>query len=140
MGLVGRTGVLVLDDDEDIRLMLGQFLMSQGYVVSFATNGRAALECVEKESGVQVVLLDISMPVMGGMEALRHIMNRNPHPAVIMITAIADREIASQAVKLGAFDYLVKPFDFVTLEASIKACLNDPENQAERYSARKNAE
>jgi DNA-binding NtrC family response regulator len=69
-------------------------------------------------------LLDVSMPVMGGMEVLREVMNLDPHPNVIMMTAVTDREIARQAMKIGAFDYIVKPFDFRVIEASITACLS----------------
>ena len=127
--------ILIVDDEEDIRVLLGQFLTSQRYGISFATNGREALDSVEKDRDLQIVLLDISMPVMGGMEALRHIMNRDPHPSVIMITAIADREIAGQAMKIGAFDYLIKPFDFAALEASIKACLRNSECQKQPRSS-----
>jgi len=56
-------------------------------------------------------------------------MSRDPHPSVIMLTGIADHEIARQAKKKGAFDYILKPFDFPTLEASITACLLRTEYQ-----------
>ena len=64
-----------------------------------------------------------------GWEALNQIMSRDPHPNVIMLTALADREIARQAMKIGAFDYILKPFDFAVIETSIAACLSYSEYQ-----------
>jgi len=64
------------------------------------------------------------MPEVGGLEALKAIMVSDPHPNVIMITSVADREIAQQALKTGAFDYILKPFSLDTVESSITACLS----------------
>jgi DNA-binding NtrC family response regulator len=74
-----------------------------------------------------VVLLDVSMPQMGGMEALGHIMDCDNPPSVIMMTAVADREVARQAMKTGAFDYILKPFDFASIDASVVACVSQRE-------------
>jgi DNA-binding response OmpR family regulator len=125
-----RMKVLIADDEEEIRNLLAQFLAARGYAVSFAANGRDAVLEVEKNPGVQIVLPDVSMPVMGGMEALGHIMSFEKHPSVIMLTAVADREIARQAMKIGAFDYVLKPFDFAVIEASITACQSYSETRS----------
>lgn len=119
-----RIKVLICDDEDEIRTVLSEFLKGRGYAVSTVKNGREAVEHVESNPGIQILLLDVSMPVMGGMEALSQIMSREPHPNVIMMTAVADREIARQAMKTGAFDYILKPFDFAVIEASITACLS----------------
>ena len=116
--------VLVAEDDENIRNMLSDFLKGKGYVVRFAKNGREAIQQVRSDLELQIVLLDVSMPEMGGLEALNAIMAISPHPAVIMLTAVADSAIASQAVKVGAFDYILKPFDFRAIESSVTACLS----------------
>ncbi len=129
----GRVKVLVADDEEEIRNLLREFLSPKGYSVSFAKNGHEAVIAVESNPEIQLVLLDVSMPVMGGMDALSHIMNRNPHPSVIMMTAVADREIARQALKTGAFDYILKPFDFAAIEASITACMSYSEYQKQPW-------
>jgi len=129
----GRVSILIADDEDDIRNLLSQFLSTRGYAVSFATNGHEAVLAVEKNPAVQIVLLDVSMPLMGGMEALSHIMSFDPHPSVIMMTAVADREIARQAMKTGAFDYILKPFDFAAIEASITACLSYSEYQKQPW-------
>ncbi len=119
-----RISVLICDDEDDIRGVLAEFLKAHGYAITLAKNGREAIERLEDTPGIQIVLLDVSMPLMGGMEVLSQIMAHDPHPNVIMMTAVADREIARQAMKMGAFDYILKPFDFAAIEASITACLS----------------
>ena len=133
MGKDNRVTILVADDEDELRTVLAEFLKSHGYAVLFAKNGHEALERLESNPSTQVVLLDVNMPVMGGMETLREIMGANPHPNVIMMTAVADREIARQAMKIGAFDYIVKPFDFSAIEASIAACLSHSEYQKQPW-------
>ncbi len=125
--------ILVTDDEEDIRDILVEFLRGRGYVVSVASDGRDAVAHVAADRSLQIVLLDVNMPRMGGIEALREIMARDPHPNVIMMTAVADREIARQALKAGAFDYILKPFDFATIEASITACMSHSEYQKQPW-------
>jgi DNA-binding NtrC family response regulator len=126
---IAHARILICDDEDDIRNVLSEFLRARGYSVSLAKNGREALEAVEKNPSIQIVLLDVSMPVMGGMDVLSRVMSREPHPNVIMMTAVADREIARQAMKIGAFDYILKPFDFGAIASSIEACLSYSEYQ-----------
>jgi len=128
-GQMDRAGILLADDEEDIRTVLGELLKPRGYKISFARNGLETLERIQQDPSIQIVMLDVSMPMMGGMEALNQIMSRDPHPNVIMLTALADREIARQAMKMGAFDYILKPFDFAVIETSIAACLSYSEYQ-----------
>ena len=133
LGRDDRINILIVDDEDDIRGLLSEFLGPRGYAISLARNGHEALASVEDNPSVQIVLLDVSMPVMGGMDALSHIMSRDPHPSVIMMTAVADREIARQAMKIGAFDYILKPFDFAAIEASVTACLSYSEYQKQPW-------
>ena len=127
MGRDGGVPVLVVDDEDEIRNVLCEFLATKGYCVQTGKNGFDAVNTVNQDPSVQVVLLDLTMPQMGGMEALRHIMDRDNPPSVIMMTAVADREVARQALKTGAFDYILKPFDFASIDASIVACLSHKE-------------
>jgi DNA-binding NtrC family response regulator len=124
MGREDSVHVLIADDQEHIRDVLSEFLIHKGFTVSFAKNGREAIQQVKSDPALQIVLLDVSMPEMGGLEALKAIMASDPHPNAIMITSVADREIARQALKTGAFDYILKPFNLDTVEASIAACLS----------------
>jgi DNA-binding NtrC family response regulator len=128
-GQTELASILIVDDEEDIRTVLEEYLKPRGYKVSFAKNGLEALERIQQDASIQIVMLDVSMPLMGGMEALNQIMNHDPHPNVIMLTALADREIARQAMKIGAFDYILKPFDFAAIETSIAACVSYSEYQ-----------
>jgi DNA-binding NtrC family response regulator len=133
LGHPGRANILVCDDEEELCALLLDFLKGRGFTVSSAANGQEALEKLQADESVQIVVLDVSMPRTGGMEVLKHIMNRNPHPSVIMLSGVADREIAKQAIKVGAFDYLLKPFDFVAIESSIEACLSYSEYQKQPW-------
>ena len=128
-----RIGVLIVDDEDGIRNVLAEFLGGHGYAVSMAKNGREAIERLENESLIKIILLDVNMPQMGGMELLSEVMRHDPHPNVIMMTAVADREIARQALKTGAFDYILRPFDFAAIEASITACLSHSEYQKQPW-------
>jgi len=128
-----RASILICDDEEDIRTVLDEFLKPRGYKVSFAKNGREAVERIRQDASIEIVMLDVSMPVMGGMEALNQIMSFDPHPAVIILSALADREIARQAMKIGAFDYMLKPFDLAAIETSIAACVSYSEYQKQPW-------
>ena len=128
-GEEGRERILVVDDDDTIRKIVIENLRSLGYVVSGARSGVEALAMVASNGEIKVVLMDVSMPEMGGMEALREIVKNNPHPQVIMLTGVEDREIAQQAIHHGAFDYVVKSSDPATLESSITACIQHAEYQ-----------
>ena len=133
MGKRDGLHMLVCDDELEIRHVLSEFLSDKGYSVKTATNGKEAINGVDDDPQLQVVLLDVSMPIMGGMEALALIMAREKRPNVIMMTAVADREVARQALKLGAFDYILKPFNFAAIETSIVACLSHSEYEKQPW-------
>jgi DNA-binding response OmpR family regulator len=125
--------ILVCDDEDEMCTLLLQFLKPRGYLVSSAKNGKEALEKTQEDPSIQIVLLDVSMPVLGGMDVLKQIMSRDPHPSVIFLTAVADREIAKRAIRGGAFDYILKPCDLAVLESSINACLSYSEYQKQPW-------
>jgi DNA-binding NtrC family response regulator len=128
-----RVGVLIVDDEDELRIVVSEFLKGRGYAASGAKKGPDALDRIHDDPSIQIVLLDVMMPIMGGMEVLRKIMAMDRHPNVIMMTAVADREIARQAMKIGAFDYILKPFDFAAIEASVTACLSHSEYQKQPW-------
>ncbi len=117
------TRILVADDEEGMRTVLVDYLGGGGYRVSAVSDGLEAVEFVANDPLLRLVLLDLSMPRMGGLEALRQIMMQPNHPDVIMMTAVTDREIAKQTLNMGAFDYVLKPFELSSMDASIVACL-----------------
>jgi DNA-binding NtrC family response regulator len=102
--------ILVVDDDADIRDILGDTLNSLGARVITASNGQEGLERVNKESP-ELVLLDIEMPVKNGLDVLREMRQRGCDATIIMITAYGTIERAVQAMQEGAFDFISKPFD-----------------------------
>ncbi len=116
--------VLVTDDSDEIRAMLSAFLSRKGFSVSLAKNGLEAIQQVRSDPKLQVALLDVSMPEMGGLDALREIKTINPLLNVIVMTAVNDSQVARLAVETGAFDYILKPFSFDQIESSIAACLH----------------
>ncbi len=102
---------LLLVDDEEIMLKyLSRFLIKKGFDISRAMNGNEALEKIKKQDFI-VVLLDVLMPGMDGIETLKEIKKNKPMTEVIMLTGHASVQVAMQGMKLGAFDYLIKPFD-----------------------------
>lgn len=101
--------ILVVDDEKNIRLMLDQALSTAGYEVVTAIDGEHGLEKVE-ESAPDLVLLDMKLPGMDGIEVLGRLRRSNESLPVVMITAHGTVETAVEAMKLGAVDYLRKPF------------------------------
>jgi len=101
--------ILAVDDQQDICWLLSSLLKDAGYAVSTAANGQQALEVVAKQPP-NLVLMDIRMPRMDGITALEHLKESHPHLPVIMLTAYGGVPSAVQAMKLGAEDYLLKPF------------------------------
>jgi len=110
--------VLVVDDEADIRDVLGEFVEHRGYQALLAPDGLSALRMIIDEQP-DVVLLDIEMPRLGGMEALTAIRAIVRQTAVIMVSGIDSVELARQALLHGAFDYVRKPADFEYLERSL---------------------
>ena len=108
----------MVDDEAEIRSLLGAILQSNGYEAVTAEDGAAALQQVQRERP-DVILLDLSMPRMSGLDALPEIKRLDPDVPVIICTAHADLATAVQAMKLGAYDYLTKPFDVDLLALTV---------------------
>ncbi len=114
--------VLIVDDEESIRSILSRKLEFDGYHCEVAADGREALHKASMKS-YDLVLLDINMPGLSGIEVLRRLTADYPDTCVIMITAIADTEIYIEALRLGAYDYVTKPFDLDDVSARVKKAL-----------------
>jgi CheY-like chemotaxis protein len=119
--------LLIVDDDPELVGILADLLKGRGYNVVEAASGREALEVLEHDSGITLVLLDVVLPEGGGIETLRTIKQRYPRLTVILMTGMADTETADHAERLGAFDYIQKPIDYDELEGRIIAGLDDKE-------------
>jgi cyclic di-GMP phosphodiesterase len=102
--------ILVVDDEEAIREVVSTMLESRGYHCTTLSNGRAAQEFVRKQTP-DLVLSDMIMPEMDGIQLLDWLRNYDPEVPVIMVTAIHDISTALQAIRRGAYDYILKPFE-----------------------------
>ena len=105
-----KVRILVVDDEEPVRKLLRRILGEAGYNVDTAATGQEALDKVS-QLNAGVVLLDIKMPGMSGMEVLQQITTNWPETCVVMATAAGDAQTAVEAMKAGAYDYITKPFD-----------------------------
>jgi len=122
-GMVMSGKILVVDDDPEVRMTTRDFLASRGHAVSVAAGGREALGMLETVNP-DVVLLDVAMPDMDGLETLQRLVAERPSLPVIMITANADIEITSKVLQMGAADYVPKPFDLNYLDQAVSIQLS----------------
>jgi DNA-binding NtrC family response regulator len=114
--------ILVVDDDDLIRDTLYE-LLSPEYLCRTAETAEIALARLEAET-FDVVLTDVSMPGLSGQQLLGHVLQKYPTTPVIIISGISDQDHAERLIKLGAFDYLLKPFRLETVEASVKRAID----------------
>jgi two-component system nitrogen regulation response regulator GlnG len=103
--------ILVIDDDAEIRYSLSRVLSSRGYQIAEAASGEQGVELVKTGPAPDLIFLDVRMSGMSGIEALQHIRSASPRQLVILMTAFGTAQTAIEAMKYGAFDYVMKPFD-----------------------------
>lgn len=103
--------ILLVDDEKPFVETMTKRLKKREVDIVSAYNGKEALECLAKDGTIEVVILDIKMPVMDGMTALKKIKNKHPLVEVIMLTGHGTLETGIEGMKMGAFDYLMKPCD-----------------------------
>ncbi len=116
--------ILVVDDEDALRTVLSGELVSEGYEVRTAADGDEAISNIQKES-FDLVLLDIKMPRMNGFEVLKFIKEKFPKTRVVMLTGFADLKNAIESKKLGAEDFVSKPYDLVDLLTTIERVLSE---------------
>jgi nitrogen regulation protein NR(I) len=114
--------ILIVDDDSSMRYSLNRMLEGQGLGVSLAKNGTEALERFAQDQP-DLVVMDIKMPGRSGLEVLREIKERDPKALVILMTAFGTTETAIEAMKFGAFDYILKPFDIPQMRGLVERAL-----------------
>jgi len=112
--------ILIVDDEEEILIALAQLLKLEGYEVQTTTSPVAALQMI-KETKYHIILSDIVMPEMNGLELLTHIREYDPLAQVIMMTGYSTMEITMRSLEIGASDYILKPFkDFKDVTKIVK--------------------
>lgn len=119
-----KNRILVVDDEEALRTVLSTELSSEGYEVSTAADGSEAIDLV-KDNTYDLVLLDIKMPNVDGFEVLKYVKGNKPDIKVIMLTGFADLKNAIESKRLGAEDFVSKPYDLVDLLTTIERVLSD---------------
>ncbi len=117
-----KGAILVVDDEAPVRDIVSRMLRSKGYECAIASDGKEALDVMAKRD-FDVLLLDIKMPGLSGIEVLPQIIAGHPDSCVIMATAVVDLQAAVEAMKLGAYDYLTKPFSLDTLTMRVEKAL-----------------
>ena len=111
---------MLVDDEEVAHKSIGGFLQDLGYHVLLAENGKQALDILQKETGIGLVISDIRMPVMNGLELLKSVHKKERKVPVILITGYEDIDSGVEAMRYGACDYLKKPINLNKLIARIK--------------------
>lgn len=131
--------ILVVDDEAAVRESLNDWLMEDDYEVGLAASGEDAVSMAQENSW-DLILLDLKMPGMDGLETLKRLKKMMPEAEVLMMTAFATIDTAVQAMKEGAFDYLVKPFDPDEIEMHIKKIVEHKELVLENILLRQKLE
>jgi two-component system NtrC family sensor kinase len=117
-----RAAILVVDDEVSIRDVLSRKLQAEGYACVTAADGKEAMDAAAKRH-FDMVLTDIKMPVMTGMEVLSQVVADYPDTCVVMVTAMSDRQTAVEAMNMGAYDYVTKPFNLDDVATRVEKAL-----------------
>lgn len=116
-----KPSILVVDDEESLRASV-RLVLERDYALRFAADGQEALEAFAKEPA-DLVLLDVKMPKKDGVEVLKELMQRQPPPRVLMLTAYQSVELAQRTTQFGALDYVTKPFERDELLKAVERAL-----------------
>jgi len=131
--------ILLVDDEESVCALLSERLSSAGFDCAMRGSGEEALELLESEA-FDVIISDLNMPGISGLELLAHVRQKHPLIAFLMVTGVDDIRVGIQAMKQGADDYLTKPFQFEVVLASLRKALERKALQAEIEDYRRNLE
>ena len=128
-----KLSVLVVDDEKTLCNLICLELEEEGYICDSTTRAKNALKKIKKHK-YDLVLLDIRLPEMSGIDLLKEIKKCHPEMIIIMLTAVNDLDTAVEVMKLGASDYIIKPFTLDKLEASISTVLRNRNPQCKVYN------
>jgi len=102
--------ILICDDEEGIRESL-RLILEDKYELTFANDGNQCLTHIKQNPAISLVLLDIKMPQINGLDVLKHLKKTNPHTKVVIVSGYKSVETAAEASRIGADDYITKPFE-----------------------------
>src|SRR5215216_4988056 len=126
-----QNSILIVDDEDPLRLSLSLILQKESYRVETAANAEDALNCLQLQE-YDLMFLDLNLPGMSGIDLLIQVHKQFPHMSVLILTAHAALESAIQAVRLGARDYLIKPVEPVLILARVAEVLAESEQPARK--------
>ncbi|HEX9779603.1 MAG TPA: response regulator [bacterium] len=109
---IKRLRMLIVDDEQDICDLLEHFFRSRGFTVRSAFSGEEALDLLQADGCPEVILLDINLPGLSGIEVLRRAKEASPDARIVMVSALDRDDLKREAHRYGAVDYVTKPFDF----------------------------
>src|SRR6266536_4823352 len=132
--------ILIVDDEEPIRDFVSAMLSSANFVCSQAASGKEALALLDSGEEYELMLSDLMMPVMDGIALLEASKERFPDMPVVMVTAVTDVSIALNAIRNGAYDYLLKPFEREQLLATVRRALENRRLKLENRAYQTNLE
>jgi len=132
--------ILIVDDEEPIRDFVSAMLSSANFVCSQAASGKEALALLDSGEEYELMLSDLMMPVMDGIALLEASKERYPDMPVVMVTAVTDVSIALNAIRNGAYDYLLKPFEREQLLATVRRALENRRLKLENRAYQTNLE
>ena len=121
--MINKQKILISDDDETLCYLLKEELVNEDYYVDIVYDGKYAIEKL-KENSYDVLLLDLEMQFVSGEKVLKYVSENKPRLQVIVLTAQSDMRTAIECIKLGAYDFINKPYDFQQLLLTIKRALN----------------
>ena len=120
--VAGHARILVADDEESIRFLIGEVMTREGYEVDLVEDGGKAIQRI-REREYDLVIMDVKMPGVGGLEALSEVRRLRPNLIVVMITAFGTQQIALEAIRKGAYDYFSKPFEIDEMRIVVRRAL-----------------
>ena len=121
--------ILIVDDDENLCSVLSEELNEIGYITSYVTGADDAIKFVEEGNKIDLILLDLKMPGKDGFFVLKHLKENNAKIKVIVLTAYADVKSAIDSARLGATDFISKPYDLDELIITIRKVLQKEEHE-----------
>ena len=131
---MGKPFIMLVDDEELFVETMTKRLDKRGIKVIVALSGEEALEKLDKNRNVDAIILDVKMPGMDGIETLKEIKKKHPLKEVIMLTGHATVETAIDGMKLGAFDYLMKPCEMDVLMSKVEAAVLKKQEHEDRIN------
>ena len=132
--------ILIVDDEPMIREILRETLEQEGYRISEAENGKVACDMVEEEQAYDLILTDVKMPVMDGFTLMKNLGPLTDEVPVVVITSFSDIDVAVDAIRLGAYDYIVKPFNISQVTIAVSRAIDRRRLMLENIQYKKSLE